>query len=169
MSMYTDQTPNARYGRITLRIWTVSNGLLLVGVCAALWIFARRANSRSIQPNTSFGFRSQHTLASLHGWYVAQRVGFHFAAVAATIVTAAVLGIVVMAYLRRLHPMWIMLVPIIGGLVVGLCMIVAGQRADRAAVAVEKPAAYTSDTSSSRLVDDGERGSALRATEDSKR
>ena len=139
--MYTDQTPNARYGRITLRIWTVSNGVLLIGVSAGLWFFAARANSHGIQPNTSLGFRSQRTLASLHGWYVAQRVGFQFAAVATTVITVAVLAIVAVAYIRRLNPMWIMLVPVIGALAVGACLIVAGQRADHAANAVEGLAA----------------------------
>ena len=63
-----DQTPNARYGRMMLRIWTASNGLLLIVVSAGLWFFAARANSHGIPPNTSLGFRSQQTLASLHGW-----------------------------------------------------------------------------------------------------
>ncbi|HEY1842466.1 MAG TPA: hypothetical protein VGG53_20060 [Mycobacterium sp.] len=82
-------------------------------------------------------------MASLHGWYVAQRVGFHFAAVATTVITVAVLVVVVVAYARRLNPMWIMIGPVVGGLAVGGCMIIAGQRADRAAVAVENAAAYS--------------------------
>jgi hypothetical protein len=159
--MYTDQTPNARYGRITLRIWTASNAVLLLAASAGLWVFAARANRRGIQPNTSLGFRSQHTLASLQGWYVAQRAGFHFAAIATTLVTVAVLVIVAVAYVRRLNPMWIMIVPAIGGLAVGACLIIAGQRADRAAVAVEKSAVHASVAHSLGLVDAPERGSAL--------
>jgi hypothetical protein len=141
--MYTDQTPNARYGRITMRVWTAANAVLLVAASAGFWFFAARANRRGIQPNTSLGFRSQHTMASLQGWYVAQRVGFHFAAVSTTVVSLAVLVFVVVAYARRLNPMWIMIVPAIGGLAVGACLILAGQRADHAAAAVEKPAAMS--------------------------
>src|SRR6202011_197062 len=62
---------------------------------------------------------------------------------------------------RRLNPMWIMIVPAIGGLAVGACLIIAGQRADRAAVAVEKSAVHASVAHSLGLVDAPERGSAL--------
>jgi len=86
---YTGQTPNARYGRIILGSYAALNGVLLVVVCAGAWILAARANSHGIAPNTTLGFRSEHTLTSLHGWYVAQRVGFHFVAVSATIITVA--------------------------------------------------------------------------------
>lgn len=139
--MDIDQTPNARYGRIVLRIYAALNGLLLIVTCAGLWFFAVRANSHGIPPNRSLGFRSQHTLASLHGWYVAQRVGFHFVAVAVTVVTAVVLVIITVAYIRRLNPMWILIVPIIGGIAVGVCFMIAGQKADHAAISVETPKA----------------------------
>jgi hypothetical protein len=144
--MYTDQTPNARYGRITLRIYMALNGLLLIIVCAGLWFFAARANSHGIPPNTSLGFRSQHSLASLHGWYVAQRVGFHFAAVADTVITVAVFALVAVAYIRRLNPMWILIVPVIGGLAVGVCFMIAGHYADKSAISVETQAAPTSES-----------------------
>src|ERR1700761_1861592 len=111
--IYTGETPNARYGRIVLGIYTALNGLLLIVGCAGAWFFNARANSHGIAPNTTLGFRSQHTLASLHGWYVAQRVGFHFAAVAATVITVAVFVIVAVALVRRLNPMWILVVPVL--------------------------------------------------------
>lgn len=139
--MYTEQTPNARYGRMTLRICTAFNGLLLIVICAGLWVFAARANSHGIPPNTSLGFRSQHTLASLHGWYAAQRVGFHFAAVADTFVTATVFAITAVAYVRRWNPMWILIIPAVGGFAVALCFMIAGHYADHAAISVEKPKA----------------------------
>ncbi|MGH3971199.1 MAG: hypothetical protein ACRDTV_24620 [Mycobacterium sp.] len=140
--MYTDQTANARYGRITLRIYAALNGLLLIVVCAGLWFFTARANSHGIAPNTSLGFRSQHTLASLHGWYVAQRVGFHFAAIADTIVTVVVLAIMAVAYIR-FRPMWVLIAPIIGGIAIAVCVIIAGHHADRAAISVEAAVALT--------------------------
>jgi hypothetical protein len=40
----TEQTPNARYGSISMRIWTASYGLVLVAASAGLWFFAARAN-----------------------------------------------------------------------------------------------------------------------------
>jgi hypothetical protein len=140
-TIYTGQTPNARYGRITIRIYAGLNLLLLVVVCAGLWFFVAKADSHGIAPNTSLGFRSQHTLASLHGWYVAQRVGFHFAAIGTTIITAAVFAIVAVVYIRRLNPMWVMIVPIIGAIAVAVCFMIAGQKADHAAVSVEPSAA----------------------------
>src|SRR5277367_1901249 len=127
---YTGQTPNARYGRIILGSYAALNGVLLVVVCAGAWILAARANSHGIAPNTTLGFRSEHTLTSLHGWYVAQRVGFHFVAVSATIITVAVLGTIAVVFVRRLNAMWILIVPIVGGLAVGACVLIAGQRAD---------------------------------------
>jgi hypothetical protein len=117
------------------------NGLVLIVICAGLWFFAARANSHGIPPNTSLGFRSQHTLASLHGWYVAQRVGFHFAAVADTAITVAVFAIVAVVFIRRLNPMWILIVPAIGGLAVAGCFMAAGHQADKAAMSVEVTAA----------------------------
>lgn len=135
--MNIDQAANARYGRIVLVSYAVLNGLLLTVVCAGAWFLAVRANSHGIAPNTSLGFRSQHTLASLHGWYVAQRVGFHFAAVADTIVTVVVFAIVAAAFIRRLNPIWILIIPIIGGIGVGVCFMIAGQKADRAAISVK--------------------------------
>ena len=139
--MYTDQTPNARYGRITVRISTALNGLLLIVICAGLWFFAARANSHGIPPNTTLGFRSQRTLASLHGWYVAQRVGFHFAAIAVTVVIAVVFAIIAVAYVRRVNPMWILIVPVIGWIAVAVCFMIAGHYADQAAISVETPKA----------------------------
>jgi hypothetical protein len=144
MNMYTGQPTNARFGGIVLRIYTGINALLLVAVCVGLWVLAARANSHGIPPNTTLGFRSQHTLASLHGWYVAQRVGFHFAAIAATIAAVAALALVIVGYSRRLNPMLILVAPAVGGLAIGVCLIVAGQHADRAAVAVENSAALSS-------------------------
>lgn len=62
------------------------------------------------------------------------------------------LAIVAVAYIRRLNPTWIMLVPAIGGLAVGGCLIVAGQRADHAASAVEGSAAFGAIPNASCLV-----------------
>jgi flagellar basal body-associated protein FliL len=141
VTVYTDQTPNVRYGKITLLIYTALNVLLLVVICVGLWIFAARANSHGIPPNTHLGFRSQHTMASLHGWYVAQRVGFHFAAIADTVVTAVVFAILALVFVRRSNPIWILILPIIGGIAVGGCFVIAGHRADHAAISVETPKA----------------------------
>jgi hypothetical protein len=137
--MTIDQTANARYGRIILGLYAALNAVLLVGVSAVLWYFNARAHSHGISPNAQLGFRTQHTLASLHGWYVAQRAGFHFAAVAATVITVIVLAFIAIAAVRRLNPWWILLVPALGGVAVGVCLVVAGHRADAAAVSVEMP------------------------------
>jgi hypothetical protein len=140
--MNIDQTANARYGKIVLVSYAALNGLPLIVVCAGSWFLAARASSHAIAPNTSLGFRSQHTLASLHGWYVAQRVGFRFAAIGATIVTSAVFAIVGVAFIRRSNPMWILIVPAIGGLAVAGCFMIAGHYADKAAISVETRAAF---------------------------
>jgi hypothetical protein len=137
--IYTGETPNARYGRIVLGIYAALNGLLLIVVSVSAWFFAARANSHGIAPNTTLGFRSQHTLASLHGWYVAQRVGFHFVAVAATVITVAVFAIVAVAFIRRLNALWILIVPVIGAIAMAVCFTIAGHRADHAAISVETP------------------------------
>jgi hypothetical protein len=136
---YTGETTNARYGRIVLRSYAALNALLLIAVCVGAWLLNAQANHHGIAPSTTLGFRSEHTLTSLHGWYVAQRVGFHFAAISTTVVTALVLGIVAVAFTRRLNALWILIVPIIGGLAIGGCVMIAGQRADQAAVTVETP------------------------------
>lgn len=136
---YTGETPNARYGRIVLGSYTAFNGLMLVGVSVGAWILNSRAHSHGIAPNTTLGFRSEHTLTSLHGWYVAQRVGFQFAAISATVITVAVLATVAVAFLRRLNAMWILIVPVVGGIALGGCVMIAGQRADHAAISVETP------------------------------
>ena len=138
--MDIDQTVNARYGRIVLGLYAGFNGLLLLAASAILWWLNARAHRHGIAPNTTLGFRSQHTLASLHGWYVAQRVGFHFAAVATTVITVAVLVAIAVAFIRRLNPMWILVMPILGGVAVGVCVVLAGHRADHAAISVETPA-----------------------------
>jgi hypothetical protein len=137
--IYTGETPNARYGRIVLGIYAAVNGLLLIAVCASTWFFTARANSHGIAPNTTLGFRSQHTLASLHGWYVAQRVGFHFVAVAATVITVAVFAVVAVAVIRRMNALWILIVPVIGAIALAGCFMIAGHRADHAAITVETP------------------------------
>lgn len=118
---YTGDTANARYGRIVLGGYAALNGVLLVSVCVGTWILNAHANRHGIAPSTTVGFRSEHTLTSLHGWYVAQRVGFHFAAISTTIITVAVVGIVAVAFARRLNAVWILIVPIVGGLAVGAC------------------------------------------------
>jgi hypothetical protein len=139
--MTIDATVNARYGRIVLGLYAGFNALLLIGACAVLWYFNGQAHDHGISPNAKVGFRTQHTLASLHGWYVAQRAGFHFAAIAATVITVVVFVLVALAAVRRLSALWILIVPIVGGLAIGGCLILAGHKADAAAVSVEKPAA----------------------------
>jgi len=148
--MNIDQTTNARYGRLTLSLSMVFNAVLLIGTCVALWVFNARANSHGIPPSTTVGFRSQHTLASLHGWYVAQRVGFHFAAVASTSVTVIVFAIVALAFVRRSNPMWMLFVPVIGELVIAGCFVAAGHRADNAALSIEKAAAFGAPSAAER-------------------
>lgn len=138
---------NARYGRIIMGAYTLINVLLLVSVVATAWIFTVRAHHHEISPNTTLGFRSQATLASLHGWYVAQRVGFQFVAIAATAVTVAVLLTMAIAYLRGPKPLWIFAAPAIGAAVIALSFMVAGERADAAATHVETPATPSPSTS----------------------
>lgn len=101
--MYKYATPNARYGGVGLRVYAVVNALLLVGACVFLWVLAARANNHGIPPNESLGFRSQSTLASLHGWHVAQRVGFHIAAVAASLITIVAFVLVITSVVETLH------------------------------------------------------------------
>jgi hypothetical protein len=88
----------------------------------------------------------------LHGWYVAQRVGFHFAAIANTIIAAAVFAVVAVALIRRWNAAWILVTPIIGGIAVGVCSMIAGQQADRAAISVEASAAPTAELMMSPVV-----------------
>jgi len=139
--MNIDPEVNARYGKLTIGWYLAVNAFLLVVVAGGSWFFAARANSRGIPPNTALGFRSQHTLSSLHGWYVAQRVGFHFVAVAATVIAVIVFSVVTFAFIRRSNPMWMLFVPVVGDLAIVVCFIIAGQHADQAAISVEKPAA----------------------------
>lgn len=133
---------NARYGRIVMGIYTALNLLLLTGVSAGTWILTVRARHHGIAPNTTLGFRTQATLASLHGWYVAQRVGFQFVAVSTTIVTAVVLAVIVVAHTRHKNPLWIFLAPALGAAVIAISFMIAGQRADAAATRVETTAAH---------------------------
>jgi hypothetical protein len=137
--MTIDQATNARYGRIIVGLYVGLNAALLIGTSAVLWTFNSRAHSHGISPNGQFGFRTQHTLSSLRGWYVAQRAGFHFAAVAATVITVIVLALIVIAVVRRLNPLWLLLIPVLGGVAVGVSLVLAGHRADHAAVSVETP------------------------------
>jgi hypothetical protein len=139
--MDIDQATNARYGRIVLGIYAVINAVTLIGAAIGLWVLSARANHRGIAPNTSLGFRTQHTLASLHGWYVGQRVGFRFAAISTTVIAVAVLVVLAAALLRGRKLWWIVPVPIVGGIAVGVAMVIAGQRAEHAAITVERPAA----------------------------
>jgi len=138
--MDIDQATNARYGRIVLGIYAAINAVTMIGAAIALWVLSARANHRGIDPNTSVGFRTQRTLASLRGWYAAQRVGFHFAAISTTVITVVVL-VALVALLRRRKLWWIVPVPIVGGIAIGVVMIIAGQRAEHAAITVERPAA----------------------------
>jgi hypothetical protein len=141
-----DPAVNARYGRITISWFLAFHALLLIVVSAGSWYFAARANGHGIAPNTELGFRSQYTLSSLHGWYVAQRVGFHFVAIGTTAVAVVVFAAVAFAFVRRSNPMWMFFVPVIGNLAIAACFIIAGQHADQAAIAVENPAASGSVT-----------------------
>ncbi len=121
----------------------VENRIDLVGlpVCFAetlfnqtsLWLLAVRSSSNGIPPNTNLGFRTEHTLASAQGWYAAQPVGFHLAAVADSVITVAVFAIVAVLYIRRFNPRWILVVPVIGGIAVAVCFVIAGHYADQAA------------------------------------
>lgn len=130
------QAANARYGRIVIRFYVAFHGLLLTVVCVGVWFLAARSNSNGIPPNTSLGFRTQHTLASAQGWYAAQRVGFHIGAVAVTVITAAMVAVVAVAYIRRLNPMWILIAPVIGGLAIAASFMIAGRYADHAATTI---------------------------------
>ena len=103
-----------------------------------MWYLRARANRHGIAPNTTLGFRIQATLASLHGWYVAQRTGFGFVADGHDRRRRG------RARHRRghLHParstlLWIFLAPAVGGVAIAICVMIAGQRADSAALRVE--------------------------------
>lgn len=139
--MDTGRTPNARSGRVSLGVYLTINSLLLVFVCAGSWFLAAKANQHGIPPNTSVGFRSEHSLASLRGWYVAQRVGFHFAALTSTIVTGTVFAAIAVATVRGCNRLWFLIIPVVGGLGIATCFLIAGQRADKAAISVETPKA----------------------------
>ncbi len=58
-----------------LRFYAMVNCVLLIAMAASLWYLAGRADQHSIPPNTTVGFRSEHTLVSAAGWYAAQRAG----------------------------------------------------------------------------------------------
>jgi xanthine/uracil permease len=61
----------------------------------------------------------------------------HSSAIAVTIVTVAVFAIVAVTFIRRLNAAWILIVPIIGGIAAGVCLLIAGQKSDHAAISVE--------------------------------
>lgn len=65
------------------------------------------------------------------------------------------------AYIRRLNPMWIMIVSAIGGLAVGACFIAAGQRAEQAAIDVQNSAAFGSAAHAPKLLKRPEAGRSL--------
>jgi hypothetical protein len=132
--------PNTQYPKF-IHFCVAFHAVLLCVVCAGLWYLAVRSSSHGIAPNTDLGFRSDHTLVSAQGWFVAQRVGFHFAAIAGTGVAAGVFVTIAVAYVRRLNARWFLIVPVIGGIAVGGCLIIAGVRADHAAIIVETPVA----------------------------
>ncbi|OBH22010.1 hypothetical protein [Mycobacterium sp. E3247] len=136
--MQIHQKPNAGYPKI-IHAYVAFHAVLIIAACSGLWYLAVRSTSHGIAPNTKLGFRSQHTLVSAQGWYVAQKVGFHFAATAVTMVTVVMFAVVVVAYARRLNPMWLLIVPLAAGIAVGVCLMIAGYRADHAAVTVETP------------------------------
>lgn len=136
-----DHSAGRRSGRLVLGAYTGFNVVLLLSACSFLWLQRSRAYHHGIAPNTSVGFRSQHTLASLRGWYVAQRVGFSFAATAATVVAVIVVVAIAVAVVRGMNPVWIPVIPIVGGVAVGVCLVLAGHRADGAAAVVETPPA----------------------------
>lgn len=129
------QTPKLQYNR-AIHFYTVLNGLLFAGICGSLWLLTARAHSNSIPPNTTLGFRDQRTLADPQAWYAAQQVGFRFGAVADTIVTVAVFAVVAVVYLRRFHPIWVLIVPVIGQIAIAVCFVIAGHQADKAASSV---------------------------------
>src|SRR5215475_196477 len=116
--MQTSQTPDTRYPKF-IHFYVAFHAVLLIAVCAGLWWLAARSNRHGIAPNTDLGFRSDHTLVSAQGWFVAQRVGFHFAAIAVTVVAAVVFATVAVAYVRHLSAMWFLIVPVVGGIAVG--------------------------------------------------
>ncbi len=134
-AMHADLTPKAGYRKF-IHLYAAFNGLLLLGTCASLWYFAARSGSNGIPPNTSLGFRDQQTLACAQGWYAAQRVGFHIAAITETVVTAVVFAVAAVVYIRRSHPVWILIVSTIGVLSIVVCLVIAGHYADRAAISV---------------------------------
>ncbi|MCV7355220.1 hypothetical protein [Mycolicibacterium fluoranthenivorans] len=116
-----------------LRFYAMVNCVLLIAMAASLWYLAGRADQHSIPPNTTVGFRSEHTLVSAAGWYAAQRAGFHFAAIAVSIIVALE---IVVVYLRRTSPMWLLIVPTVGWLALVGAVVVAAGHADAAALSV---------------------------------
>lgn len=133
------QPPKIERGRV-IRLYAVANGLLLVGTCVALWLLAWQADSDRVPPNRTVGFRDDQTLASEHGWYAAQRVGFHISALAATAITVVVSAVVAVVFVRRLHPAWVLIMPIIGELAIGVSLVFAGHFADKAAISITSTA-----------------------------
>jgi hypothetical protein len=112
--MQTSRAQNTHYPKI-IHFYVAFHAVLLIAVSVGLWCLAARSSRHAVAPNTHLGFRSQHTLVSAQGWFVAQRVGFRFAAIAVTIVAAVVLAVVALAYGRRLNTMWLLIIPVIGG------------------------------------------------------
>lgn len=124
-----------------VRLFAVANGLLLTATCVAFWVFAVRADRNGIPPNKTLGFRDDQTFASERGWYAAQRVGFHIGAVAATAITLVVFAVVAVVFVRRFHPAWALIVPVIGELAIVVSLAVAGHYADKAAASAASTAA----------------------------
>lgn len=54
-----------------------------------------------------------------------------------TTTEAVVPAILALVFVRRSNPMWMLILPIIGGIAVGVCFVIAGHRADHAAISVE--------------------------------
>jgi hypothetical protein len=139
--MNIDQTVNARYGKIVLVSYAALNGLLLIVVCAGSWFLAARANGHGIAPNTSLGFRSQHTLASCTDGTSHRGSDSDLPRSLTPSLNRGVRdrrsGII-----RRSNPMWILIVHAIGGRAVAGCFMIAGRYADKAAISVETPAVF---------------------------
>ncbi|WP_131721825.1 MULTISPECIES: hypothetical protein [Mycolicibacterium] len=139
--MSTNQSSNTPAKSTLLRTYAITNSVLLIGITVALWYLRAQSDRNGIPPSGNLGFRTEHTLVSASGWYAAQRTGFHYAAIAATIITALAILAAATAIRLGASQTWILILPPVGWIALIIAIVIAGSHADTAAISVAPNAA----------------------------